>query len=461
MRGKRGDILILDDDEMIHRQFKEDIIFHDLHDAYSLNEAGQKLRKLNIDLAIVDLDLLGDNRIDMGLDYIKKIRRRYPAMAVMVLSSHKAIATVVKAVQNGADDYEAKGNLKTYHKDFWNRINDLVQLKRSREKKYLKVEADIVAASPEITMIKDRLQLIAENKEPFFLIGQTGIDKKQYVNFVYMHGYNLDDLQEPIFEDLSLWENEEILNVLRGEYIGKSRDILRKANKSILFIDRLETKPLEIQRAFLSVMTDNSYLNNSRALDIQFIFGLAQGVQDLLEQGLLSRDLVNNLKQVKVPPLSKRRGDIDVIIDDWLQTKELPANAMAWDIRRRFGQYAFPGNEGELFNILDRMLANHQAEFGVSHTSIPIGWRSVPAEILERGEDLGNLKFDIARVELSYIDNALRMHKGVIKDAAKALSVSFQKSWNKDNLRYRIKKYKETYPDLISQYPMIVECYNL
>ena len=56
------------------------------------------------DAAIVDLKL----GVDDGLALIEPLRREHPRMRIIVLTGYASIATAVKAIKLGADDYLAK-----------------------------------------------------------------------------------------------------------------------------------------------------------------------------------------------------------------------------------------------------------------------------------------------------------------------------------------------------------------
>jgi len=58
----------------------------------------------NAEAAIVDLKLGADD----GLALIEPLRRAHPKMRIVVLTGYASIATAVKAIKLGADDYLAK-----------------------------------------------------------------------------------------------------------------------------------------------------------------------------------------------------------------------------------------------------------------------------------------------------------------------------------------------------------------
>jgi two-component system response regulator RegA len=72
--------------------------------AYSADAALAAARGSVPDAAIVDLKIAADD----GLDLLEPLRAVGPAMRIIVLTGYASIATAVKAIKRGADDYLAK-----------------------------------------------------------------------------------------------------------------------------------------------------------------------------------------------------------------------------------------------------------------------------------------------------------------------------------------------------------------
>ncbi len=99
-------VLVVDDDERFAATLAQALtrrgyatrVAHDAARALSTAAAAEP------DAAIVDLKLGADD----GLTLIEPLRRAHPQMRIVVLTGYASIATAVKAIKLGADDYLAK-----------------------------------------------------------------------------------------------------------------------------------------------------------------------------------------------------------------------------------------------------------------------------------------------------------------------------------------------------------------
>src|SRR2546425_10384265 len=101
-------IVIVDDHPLFRKGLQEmidsDGTFAVCGEAGNAAEAMQIIRKLNPDLAIVDLSLPGAN----GIELIKNIRAEFPRLPILVLSMHDESLYAVRALRAGADGYVMK-----------------------------------------------------------------------------------------------------------------------------------------------------------------------------------------------------------------------------------------------------------------------------------------------------------------------------------------------------------------
>ena len=99
-------VLVIDDDErfavtLAAALARRGYVAHVAHNAASALATTQSQRP---DAALVDLKLGADD----GLALIEPLRRLQPRMRIVVLTGYASIATAVKAIKLGADDYLAK-----------------------------------------------------------------------------------------------------------------------------------------------------------------------------------------------------------------------------------------------------------------------------------------------------------------------------------------------------------------
>jgi two-component system response regulator RegA len=103
--GERS-VLVVDDDERFAATLaaalaRRGYLTHIAHDATTARATALATAPT---AAVVDLKLGADD----GLALIEPLRREHPRMRIVVLTGYASIATAVKAIKLGADDYLAK-----------------------------------------------------------------------------------------------------------------------------------------------------------------------------------------------------------------------------------------------------------------------------------------------------------------------------------------------------------------
>ncbi|MHA7966826.1 response regulator [Paenibacillus sp. CAU 1782] len=101
-------VLIVEDDPMVamlNSQYLSQISGFDcVGKASSLNEADSLLRRLNVDLVLLDIYLMGDN----GLDLLSGLTSKTPGIDVIMISAAADGASIGRALRHGAIDYLIK-----------------------------------------------------------------------------------------------------------------------------------------------------------------------------------------------------------------------------------------------------------------------------------------------------------------------------------------------------------------
>jgi DNA-binding NarL/FixJ family response regulator len=101
--------IVIVDDHPLFRKGLEELIhsegsFAVCGEAGNAAEAMEVIRKLNPDLAIVDLSLPGAN----GIELIKNTRAEFPKLPILVLSMHDESLYALRALRAGAEGYVMK-----------------------------------------------------------------------------------------------------------------------------------------------------------------------------------------------------------------------------------------------------------------------------------------------------------------------------------------------------------------
>jgi len=99
-------ILVIDDEKNIRRTLT-DILEDEGYNVLSASsgeEGLQVLARENIDLLLLDVKLPGMD----GIEVLKKVRKDFPSLDVIMISGHSTIKTAVQAVQMGAYNFLEK-----------------------------------------------------------------------------------------------------------------------------------------------------------------------------------------------------------------------------------------------------------------------------------------------------------------------------------------------------------------
>jgi DNA-binding NarL/FixJ family response regulator len=101
--------IVIVDDHPLFRKGLEEMIHSDgtfavCGEAGNASEAMEVIRKLNPDLAIVDISLPGAN----GIELIKNVRAEFPKVPILVLSMHDESLYALRALRAGAEGYVMK-----------------------------------------------------------------------------------------------------------------------------------------------------------------------------------------------------------------------------------------------------------------------------------------------------------------------------------------------------------------
>ena len=106
--------IVIVDDHPLFRKGLQEMIHSDGNfavcgEAGNAAEAMEVIRKLNPDLAIVDLSLPGAN----GIELIKNTRAEFPKLPILVLSMHDESLYALRALRAGAEGYVMKHEAMT------------------------------------------------------------------------------------------------------------------------------------------------------------------------------------------------------------------------------------------------------------------------------------------------------------------------------------------------------------
>ena len=226
---------------------------------------------------------------------------------------------------------------------------------------------------------------------------------------------------------------------MKREHSNKKRiGKLEHANGGTIFLDEIESMPMELQIKLLRVIETRSIerlgSNDIIQLDVRFVAATKTDLEEACQQQRFRADLYYrlNVVTIRIPPLRERKEDIPALLYHLARearsryrrdipdfTPEMIAGLMAYD---------WPGNVRELRNIADRLVLGIWAGVG-DHADADMKKDAEEKESNTLAERVG-------QYERSVIATELQQHKGSVKKTYETLGLS------RKALYQKMKKYQ-------------------
>ncbi len=469
-------VLIVDDDleflSSLSRVLKGEF---SILSASSIAEARKSLGE---DISLVLLDIrMKDSDVNNreGIDFLKEIKSNYPKITVVMMTAYGDIDTAVETMKLGAEDFIQKGKIDI--REYRKVINGVLEKSRLErridilEEELRKAEPwEIVGNDPVILKVKEMIEMVAESPDTTVLIrGETGTGKELVARAIHKKGKRRDGPFIPVsLSALSKTLIEsELFGHERGAFTGADRrriGYLEKANGGVLFLDEIGDLEPETQLKLLRFLDYKSFCRvgstEEITVDVQFLAATNRDLEKAMGEGKFREDLYYRLKafQIFLPPLRERKGDIPLLAEHFLKLsgkgrcERISKEALAYLMN-----YHWPGNVRELKSSIERAIifANYRNHREIMPEDLPLEVRTGKVEDkvnlgFEIPEDGLDIKEELAKLELSYIESALKKCEGKKTEAWKILGYN-----DRFALHRRVKKILAQFPNLTDKFPYI------
>lgn len=389
-----------------------------------------------------------------GFALLEQIRRRYPRVAVVMMTAYATPKLAAQAIKAGAADYLPKPF------DPEELLHVLGTVVRDRlleeENRLLKgmlscrfTVEDLLGDSPAMREIRELIRVTAPTDATVLLLGESGTGKEMAASALHRGsaraagpfvGINCAAIPENLLES-------ELFGHEKGAFTGAVRQRIgrfEEANGGTLFLDEIGDMSPQLQSKLLRVLEERRFQrvggSETIQVNVRLIAATNRDVREALASGRLRADLYHrlNVVQIKFPPLRERPEDIEPLARHFLRQyadalgKRITGfTEAALDQLRR---YPWPGNVRELRNAIERAVIV-ETEPLVRVQSLPASLiEAEPAVGAETASISGNLEEAVAQYERQLIERALRQHRGRINETAAALGIT------RHALRYRMQK---------------------
>ena len=397
IHGRFVDIVIVDDEidicEMVSGILEDDGYSTRCANCYV--DAVQLIEDKVPQLVIIDV-WINESERD-GLRLLQYITEKYPETITIMMSGHGTIATAVEAIRSGAYDFIEKPFDASRLLISIEKALEVSKLKSENNNLKLKAKiTDVVLGeSNNVKEIKKNIIQFSKLNTRCAIIAPKGSNKEDIANEIH----NLSPRSNAPFLSINCLRcNPKQLEVeLYGSEIFVNeiskitRGLFERASGGTLFIDNMDSVPLDLQAKILNTFILNKFnrvgdKNNSLSLNARVIAGLPNNIDELLNKRFFNTELFYkvNTNIINILPLSKRAQDIPFIlqyyldqISDSYHLGQLTLSSEAIEILKL---YKWPGDMIEMKYMVDWILANILTK---DHSKNTIYLNDLPSEILK------------------------------------------------------------------------------
>ncbi len=448
--------ILVTDDEKIQRDslagFLKKKGYHVLS-APDFDTAFRLVKENTVDVLLTDVKMGARS----GYDLLKAVKELNPEITVIIMTAYGNVEEAVAAMKNGAYDYLTKP-LDLDEVELL--IHRAVQFKllKSENEQLRQTLAErhrfnnIITNSPLMEEVLNIAARSANSKTSVLIEGESGTGKELIARAIHFASTRKD---KPLIvvNCAAISENlieSELFGHEKGAFTGAiqaRRGRVEEADGGTLFLDEVGDVPLSVQVKLLRFLQFGEFQrvgsNEMRKVDVRLIAATNRNLREMIAQNTFREDFYYRLNVINiyVPPLRKRKEDIPLLIDFFINKYATENQKTIQGISREaldlLMKYDYPGNVRELENMIERAVVLARSEI-IEKDDLPIQFRVKndnaegipPLEYYE-----GNFRQKVEAFEKDLISAALKEANFNQSQAARNLGLSER------NLRYKMEKY--------------------
>lgn len=421
----QGWVLLVDDEEDLRASLSQGLELSG-HMVMATGDPDAALERITRDfygVLVTDIRMPGTD----GFDVMRRAFEIDPALPVVLITGHGDVPLAVEAMRAGAYDFMEKpfsvSRLDSVVERALDRRRLVLENRKLREELADRtgIEGRLVGRTPAMDQLRRTVAALAATDADVLILGETGSGKEVVARALHDEGprqsrpfvaLNCGALPAEIIESELFGHEKGAFTGAISQRIGK----LEHAHGGTVFLDEIESMPLELQVKLLRVIETRTIerlgSNKSIDLNVRFIAATKEDLEAAGREGRFRLDLFYrlNVVSVAIPPLRERIEDIPLLFRHLAveararyrrEIPDIPEGYLAALMTRDW-----PGNVRELRNIADRFV---------------LGIDSSAAAVSSSGASL----FDqVAAYEKALIAAELARNGGAIKPTYESFNLS-------------------------------------
>jgi transcriptional regulator with PAS, ATPase and Fis domain len=301
--------------------------------------------------------------------------------------------------------------------------------------------------------VYEAISRVAESSSTVMIRGESGTGKELVARAIV----SLGPRAEKPFVSINCAALPE--NLIESELFGHERGAftdaktaraghIELAHTGTLFLDEIATLGLALQSKLLRVLEDRAVTRiggqTPKKIAFRLITATNEDLEEMVHTGRFREDLYYriNVVPITLPPLRERAGDVPILLDHFLRIyctqNGIPLKRLDPEVMHVLEEDPWPGNVRELENLVQRLvLMVDGATIKVQHLPQRMLYNSATSkESLLIPEEGVNFDQEMSRIEVAYVEAALRRTGGSKMAAARLLQIDKQK------MHYLCRKYR-------------------
>jgi two-component system nitrogen regulation response regulator GlnG len=300
-----------------------------------------------------------------GIELLQEIKRRYPALPVIIMTAYSDLESAVSAFQGGAFEYLPKPFDIEKAIELIRRALDESMQEVGVEEEPVEVP-EILGQAAAMHDVFRAIGRLSQSHATVLITGESGSGKEVVARALHRHSaraarpfiaLNTAAIPRDLLES-------ELFGHERGAFTGAQamrRGRFEQAEGGTLFLDEIGDMPAELQTRLLRVLSDGFFYrvggHQPLKADARVIAATHQNLDEQVREGRFREDLFHRLNviRLRLPPLRERREDIPLLARHFLarSAKELGVESkrLTEEALNFIAQLQFPGNVRQLENL--------------------------------------------------------------------------------------------------------------